>query len=97
MLSVVCVLGVACGCVVAWHVVVCGLWCAGSVAVGVGSIWRQSFPAFLYNALRIVRPSSLDAFAFGHLVLHLYAPMPNTRLPNIMKKYSNLIAYCKRE
>uniref|UniRef100_A0A914C212 Metaxin-2 n=1 Tax=Acrobeloides nanus TaxID=290746 RepID=A0A914C212_9BILA len=42
------------------------------------------------------QPTELDALAFGHLYTILTTELPNMDLVNTLKKYPNLIAFCRR-
>lgn len=42
------------------------------------------------------QPTELDALAFGHLYTILTTELPNMRIANTLKKYQNLISFCKR-
>ena len=39
------------------------------------------------------QPSSLDALVFGHLAVHLFAPLPKENLRNLLTRYSNLQSF----
>lgn len=39
------------------------------------------------------QPSALDAVVFGHLAVHLFAPLPTENLRNLLMRYSNLQNY----
>lgn len=42
------------------------------------------------------QPTELDALAFGHLYTILTTELPNMQIANTLKKYPNLITFCKR-
>uniref|UniRef100_A0A915D2A3 Metaxin n=1 Tax=Ditylenchus dipsaci TaxID=166011 RepID=A0A915D2A3_9BILA len=42
------------------------------------------------------QPTELDALAFGHLYTILTTELPNMRVANTLKRYQNLIDFCKR-
>lgn len=42
------------------------------------------------------QPTELDALTFGHLYTILTTELPNMQIANTLKKYPNLISFCKR-
>lgn len=42
------------------------------------------------------KPSPLDALVFGHLIVYLCVPLPVDHLAAKVRKFSNLVQYCRR-